>query len=58
MRKNSHGKILKGKSYKEQQLNAVHKSYPKIIIIWGMGTIVGVASWLSAKSMLILIFSI
>ena len=29
-----------------------------IIIIWGMGTIVGVASWFSARSMLILLSSI
>ena len=29
-----------------------------IIIIWGMGTIVGVASWLSARSMLMLLSSV
>ena len=33
--------------------------FKKIIItIWGMGTIVGVASWLSARSMLMLLSSI
>ena len=34
------------------------KKKKMIIIIWGMGTIVGVASWLSAKSTLMLLSSI